>query len=89
MTERAPEYPSRACRSCGAKIIFAQTENGKTIPVDAAPQKRVVLSPADDGAHYLPNEPPVARVIDTYVSHFATCPNAAQRRNPKEGGKSR
>jgi hypothetical protein len=77
------EYPSRACRSCGAPIIFAQTDGGKTIPVDAAPQKRVVLRPVD-----LPNEPPVAQVVDTYVSHFATCPNAAQHRKPKEGSEA-
>lgn len=69
-------FPSRPCRSCGAPIIFAATEQGKTMPVDAAPQKRVLLEPAAEGL------PPIARVVDTYVSHFATCPNAAQHRKP-------
>jgi hypothetical protein len=67
---------ARRCRSCSAWLIFAKTPQGKTLPVDAVPQKRVVLEPDASGT-------PIARVVDTYVSHFATCPNAAQHRKPR------
>lgn len=57
------------CSSCGAEITWVKTTKGKTMPIDAQGEKRVVL--ASDGT---------AEVKDTYVSHFATCPNAAQHR---------
>jgi hypothetical protein len=46
------------------------------MPLDAKPEKRIVLEQRD-GMH------PLARVVDTYVSHFSTCPNAAQHRKAK------
>lgn len=64
------------CRSCGAPLIWGVTENDKRMPVDAKPEKRVVFEKRGNGL------PPLARVVDTYVSHFATCPNAAQHRKP-------
>jgi hypothetical protein len=66
-----------ACRSCGAPIFFAKTTTGGTMPLDEQPENRVVLD-ASAG------EPPVARVVRTYTSHFATCPDAARFRRPKE-----
>lgn len=68
------------CQSCGATITWAKTENGRAMPLDAAPvdngNMQVVdgvaiivgdlLSPGDDGPRY--------------VSHFATCPNSAAHR---------
>jgi len=66
------------CSSCGAEIIFAKTASGKTMPLSvASKQKRVVLSDGDA----------TAMVRDTYLSHFADCPNASQHRKPKDGGK--
>ena len=61
------------CRSCGAPILWVRTTTGKAMPVDAKPEKRIVLDPADTGQ-------PTGRVVDTYVSHFATCPHAAKHR---------
>lgn len=66
------------CRSCHAEIIWAKTESGKAMPLDAKPEKRFILFPGPDG-----NEDE-AVAVDTYVSHFATCPNANQHR--KKGG---
>jgi hypothetical protein len=41
------------------------------MPVDAEqPLKRIVLE----------GNQPLARVVDTYVSHFVTCPQAAEHR---------
>lgn len=45
------------------------------MPLDATPEKRFVIEPA---------APPLALPRDTYVSHFATCPNAAQHRKKPE-----
>lgn len=67
------------CRSCGARIVWAETENGKRMPIDAKPEKRLVLiiDPPSPGTT------PLVDVRDTYVSHFATCPNAAQHRKAR------
>lgn len=81
----------KPCRSCGRPLIWGVTMQGRRMPVDAKPQgKRIVLEPAikDD-------LPPLATVVDVYVSHFATCPNAEQHRKartpaqPKPQGKAR
>lgn len=58
------------CKSCGAAVLFVRTAGGKSMPVDAKPEKRIVLGSRTQVAH----------VLDTYVSHFATCPNADQHR---------
>jgi hypothetical protein len=53
------------------------------MPLDAKPEKRVVL---DDYEVKTFNAPaPRAAVVNTYTSHFATCPNAAQHRTAKPG----
>lgn len=62
-----------ACRSCGAGILWVETTTGKRMPLDAdSEQQRVVLG--DDGK---------ARVSRTWLSHFATCPDAARHRQPR------
>jgi hypothetical protein len=58
------------CKGCGAEIIWTYTEAGKRIPLDAKPEKRFVWE----------NVPDQYRLKDTYVSHFATCPKAAEFR---------
>jgi hypothetical protein len=85
------------CRSCGAPIEWAVTENRRRMPVDA--------EPVVDGNILLEHrgyvgDPPIARIVDAderadlqrlspeplvlFVSHFATCPNAAQHRRRAE-----
>lgn len=63
---------SAICRSCGASIIWAITKNGKRIPLDAKPEVRMVLEEHEDT--------PVARSVEAFTAHFASCPNAAQHR---------
>ncbi len=74
------------CSSCGASIVWAVTEKGKPIPIDAEPvaEGNVYLRGADD-----PRNPPVASMAFTkqpasaagpYVTHFVTCPNADEHR---------
>jgi hypothetical protein len=57
------------CRTCGAKIAWVTFESGKKAPLDFPGEKRIVVD--SDG---------VAHVYDTYVSHFSTCPDAAEHR---------
>lgn len=73
------------CRSCNAPIRWERTEQGKSIPLD--------VEPRDDGNVHIYDR--VAYVLDVhgaaiaehrangdrlYVSHFATCPDAAEHR---------
>jgi hypothetical protein len=62
------------CKSCEASILWAETENGKKVPLDSKPEKRYILK-AEDAA--------VVVLRSTYVSHFVTCPDAdSHRRKP-------
>lgn len=63
------------CRSCGAEIIWATTENGRKIPlsVESAETRFVVDS---EGGATEADSVRVARTRTTYVSHFADCPDA-------------
>jgi hypothetical protein len=61
------------CGSCNAPILWITTANGKNAPVDRKPEKRYVLRDAAPG---------IGDVLDTYISHFATCPFADEHRKP-------
>jgi hypothetical protein len=80
------EYAIGNCRSCGARVIWAETPSGKAQPIDAEPNARgsVFLRPQDD-----PRQPPVVqplsklagierRMAIAFMPHHATCPQAAQ-----------
>jgi hypothetical protein len=56
------------CRSCQADVLFVPTKDGKQMPLDAPGEQRLVI------------EEGVAVVRLTYVSHFATCPEAEKWR---------
>ena len=60
-----------SCRSCGAEILWVETQNGKRMPLDFTPERRFVIDPSNGM---------LAKLRNTYVSHFATCPNADQHR---------
>lgn len=64
-----------ACSSCGAPMIWTDTEGGRRMPVDAKPTKGIVLG-------FGGRATPSAKVVDVYTSHFATCPNANAHRKP-------
>lgn len=84
-TARAPE--ASQCKSCGAAVRWVVTKGGKRMPLDVAPV---------EGGNVWVNPEGVASVVSEidggdgrpdplgpfYVSHFATCPNAAQHRTP-------
>ncbi len=61
-----------ACRSCGAEIVWALTDKGKRMPLDALAERRFVLKTVGGQLTCL-SEP-------VYTSHFVTCPDADQHR---------
>lgn len=80
------------CRSCGAEIIWVKTVAGKSMPIDATPsdvgtvqilpgQTCTVLSKAD-AAKVRDMNNKLENTTTLYVSHFATCVNAASHRKP-------
>lgn len=69
----------KRCRSCNAEIVYGLTLGGSKMPFDAKPVVGGKWVKVDgelfgyDGAEG----------IVGYVSHFATCPNAASHRKTK------
>ena len=71
------------CRSCGAEIIWAQTDSGKAMPMDAEPVLPPGLFILVRGGSLLFARSLAsshAQVPSLYQSHFATCPNADEHR---------
>jgi len=68
------------CKSCGAKIVWGITKNGKKVPLDAESEKRYILKAGGTSNEVI--------LRSTYMTHFVTCPNADSHRNKKEGKKS-
>ena len=71
------------CSTCKRPIRWALTEEGRRIPLDPEPERRMVVlgqrkDPTGGGG-----------LIDqvgsrpTFVTHFATCPNADQHRKTR------
>lgn len=77
----------RACRGCGAEIVFAGTVNGKAMPVDLLPEPGGNVRLLDqDGLAYVEVLGPLEQQIaedagePLHYSHFATCPNQEEFR---------
>lgn len=68
-----PDLFTRRCSSCDAEIRWISTPTGAAMPIDAKPEKRIVLRPGTD----------IGDTVDAFTSHFATCPNAGQHRSPR------
>ena len=75
------------CRSCGAMIVWIQTKGGRNMPCNstmvnylrAAGGSQKIVTPQGEvvTADIVPADQ--AEGIG-YISHFATCPNAARHR---------
>lgn len=70
------------CFSCGAEIVWALTEKGKRMPVDAEPvaDGNLELDVRTDPPLAIVHGQPTLDGGPRYVSHFATCPNADRHR---------
>lgn len=82
------DYVTDNCRSCDADIIWASTEKGSDMPLDAAPDADGTFTLRDVGADkplavHLRN--PARRFGKTQLrkSHFATCPDADRWRKTR------
>lgn len=65
----------RKCKSCNADVVWVETEFGKRMPLNAKTERRFVI---EDGER--------ARYVETYASHFSTCPQADSWRGGNKGG---
>ena len=52
------------CKTCGAEIVWGLTKNGRKVPMDP-PEKRYVMKANA-----------IVEIEETWLSHFATCPQA-------------
>lgn len=78
-------YAVTSCNSCGARIIWARTSTGRSMPVDAEPTDDgnvellpLVHSQRSPEAIVHPQPPMGAGPLR--LSHFASCPHADQWR---------
>ena len=75
-----------SCRTCRAEIVWAQTENGQRIPLDAAPydgdspRGLFVFRRHLNSVYVVAATPDAFAGEQLYRSHFATCPDAADHR---------
>lgn len=72
------------CRACGASILWAETLNGRRMPLDPEPREDGNVMVVDGIATVLPGD--VERIPPLYVSHFVTCSDASRFRKSKKPG---
>jgi hypothetical protein len=70
MAKRVP------CKGCGAPMIWAETEDGKAIPLDPSAPVYRVLSHDASGTPKVKLVPLEDGEREVMVSHFKTCPKA-------------
>lgn len=75
------------CNSCGAEIIWVKTIAGKSMPCDAG---LITFERAGGPETFVMPDGKVERGkrspegnLKGYISHFATCPNAAHHRKTR------
>jgi hypothetical protein len=65
---------SATCKGCNAAIVWSTTEAGKAVPLNTPPEKRyIMIFPHDGSREYV-------KLVETWMSHFVTCPQAAEFR---------
>lgn len=67
------------CKGCGAEILWATTESGKSIPLSVESEERRFTVYSKGGA-LESDTMRMAKNEKTYLSHFADCPNAEEFR---------
>lgn len=76
------EFSIVKCRKCQAQIFFAKTNSGSSTPLNAVPERRITIQPLEPG-----QTQHRAVWVDTYTSHFATCPGAEEMRRARKAKK--
>ena len=82
------------CRGCGAEVVWIRTNDGHKMPVDTEPVW-VKLKMGGYPFFYLDgscvhgtkagdaDDDPDSNFVEAYESHFATCPQAGNFRQPR------
>lgn len=82
------------CRGCGAEVVWVRTASGMKMPLDAEPVW-VKLKPGGhtfirlDGSFVFgtkagdADDDPDSNFVEAHESHFATCPQAGNFRQPR------
>lgn len=70
------------CRSCRKPIFFALTEKGHRMPIDPEPRMDGSLIVTEEVDGPTCRAAPLDFSGPRFLSHFATCPQAAQHRKP-------
>lgn len=87
------------CRSCGAPVVWVETEAtatkpGRRMPLDADPERPTKALRVDDGNVIFTGQRSgsgawlvryVGKGPGRFRSHFASCPQAAQHRRTRRG----
>jgi hypothetical protein len=74
------------CRSCQARVLWATTEAGKAMPLDALPhpEGNILLDKSTGRCRVQSGRDAAAEGAGPrYRSHFATCPQARNWRRPR------
>jgi hypothetical protein len=72
------------CRSCHRQVRWAQTADGKNMPLDVFPSPDgSILLIANGRCRVVPEAMRATCVAPLFKSHFATCPNAAAHRSKR------
>lgn len=75
----ATAFKVSSCRGCGAPIVWAKDAAGHSIPLDPRPPVyRVTDQLPAPAAERLTEQHLNGPLVAAMVSHFATCPKAAQ-----------
>lgn len=69
------------CRSCGAAITWARSEDGRAMPIDKDPVAGGNLVVENGVARVA--APDLFDQRPRHVSHFATCPQAKEHRRSR------
>ena len=74
------------CKTCGAGIVFVQTEAGKLLPVNPHPDDKgnffarpLKLLNGGLAGRYAHDDEPTPAGWDRYMPHFATCDDGQPR----------
>lgn len=83
----ADDYPTEACRTCAAPIVWTETDRGKPMPVDAKPAGNGNVALSVDGKGQVRSRVVAQHLAfgrtDLRTSHFVGCPQADRWRRTR------
>jgi hypothetical protein len=68
------------CKGCGQDVLWVKTDTGADMPLSIASKEKRFIVKA------VANQPLIGTMVETFISHFADCPEAENFRK-KAGGK--